>query len=897
MRARQTLDPVAGDLSLHSHAPGSGVWWLILLYFISGLVSLAYEVLWARMLGLQFGVSIFGVVVTVAAFMAGLGMGSLLGARWARRIQAPLAVFAMLEAGVAFYALGMPWLQQVLDDWLGGVATQAPLSAWYALQGGAALVLLFVPALAMGAGFPLVLKAAGQMASGRGACLGRIYGFNALGGVVGALLPLLLLPWLGWVSAIRVVAGIGLGVAVAAFWLSSRVPEGNVAGMGEGDSVRPVRLSFLTLAAYAGVGAAALMLQVGWSRLFGMILLRTEYVLAVLLAVFLAGIGLGSIVARRMRGGHWFSVLPVLAGGFSLLGLWWVPRLAEWVEQAHFSSLVDALWWQGLAIVLLTLPVTLVLGAWLPLLNTRLGGHHGTGAWLYGANSLGAALGAGLAGFVLIPWLGTPATLCLAALMLFVCGMTWVEVRWPWAVLAGLAMLAGAGRLYELPKVSVLLPAAQAGSQDIYVREDAISITHVVERLDGQRLLLADLQRMDASSDPTAVEAQKNQARLPLLLHPDPRSVLFLGLGTGISAAGSLPFTQLSRKGVELSQGAIEAAGEWFAPVNQGVMSGLNVVRDDARRFLRADGGHYDVIIGDLFHPDLVGHSALLSVQQFQRARERLTANGLFVQWLALNQFDAGSLDVILRSFRSVFPGAVVFMDGFRLALVGPKGAFQGAPAVMANVGRQAPAEQAAVTGGEGGWTWLGRYWGSIPPSKGVMQDEWAPQIEYRLPLARYRDQFNLGVLLERLLGQRPALAQAAADLHVPLQAMSEFERAYAASFLAARSWIAVLRGEQGGEAQRLMRLAYQANPHDRWIGFDLADQMMATLPQAIKRGMDKRQALQAILQIRPDHAEALRALSRVEKMAGNEALAVFYQSRLKAVSPLGRDVLDIGQR
>ncbi|MFZ5592692.1 MAG: fused MFS/spermidine synthase [Pseudomonadota bacterium] len=898
MRARLTLDPVPGDFSLRSHAPGGGGWRLILLYFISGLVSLAYEVLWARMLGLQFGVSIFGVVVTVAAFMAGLGVGSLLGGRWGRHVQAPLMVFAALEAGVALYALAMPWLQQSLDGGLGDAAAQVSLSAWYALQGGMALLLLFVPALAMGAGFPLILKAASRVAPGGDVSLGRIYGFNALGGVAGALLPLLLLPWLGWVSAVRVVAVIGLGVAVVAFWLSSRASTVVAAETSDDSgSARAGRLSFLTLLAYAGVGAAALMLQVGWSRLFGMILLRTEYVLAVLLAVFLVGIGAGSIVARRMRGKYWFAVLPVLAAGFSLLGLGLVPSLAEWVEQAHFSSLASALWWQGLVITLLTLPVTLALGAWLPLLSVRLGGHPGTGAWLYGANSLGAALGAVLAGFVLLPWLGTPATVCFAAVVLFVCGMVWADARWPWAVLAGFAVLAGVGRLYELPKVAVLLPAAQAGSRDVYVHEDAVSITHVVERLDGQRLLLADLQRMDASSEQAAVEAQKNQARLPLLLHPDPRSVLFLGLGTGISAAGSLPFPGMSRKGVELSQGAIEAAGEWFAPVNQGVMSSLNVVRDDARRFLRADQGYYDVIIGDLFHPDLVGHSALLSVQQFQRARERLTADGLFVQWLALNQFDAASLEIVLRSFRRVFPGAVVFMDGFRLALAGPKSGLQGVSATMANLSRLTPAGQVAATGGEGGWTWLGRYWGPIPPSKGVVQDEWAPQIEYRLPLARYRDQLSLGMLLERLLRQRPPLAQAAADLHVPPQAMSEFERAYVASFLAVRSWIAALRGDRDGEAQRLMRLAYEANPHDRWIGFDLADQMMATLPQAVKRGMDKRQALQAVLRIRPDHAEALRALSRVEKMAGNEALAAVYLARLKTVSPLGRDLLDIGNR
>ena len=968
MPSNSPLNPplsVTPSLDTRGADPWHGRWLLLAIYFVSGVTGLAYEVLWARMLSLQFGVSIFGVVITVAAFMAGLGGGSLLGARWAgcssavggrsrhpasrdtsasmhvagirknrrwiRFTSSPLLIFAALEGGVGLYALGIPWLQQGLDAALGDWGAQASLTMWYSLQGGAALLLLFVPALALGASFPLMLKAL-VSTSPAPTSLGMMYGLNALGGALGALLPLLLLPVLGWSKAVYVVAGISLCVAATAFLLSLRLGRAGRTSATLVDvpaiSNPAPPLSGLSLLAYGGVGAAALMLQVGWTRLFGMILLRTEYVLAVLLAVFLIGIGAGSLLARsRMLlgtrlvvPGYWFAILPVLAGGMSLLGLACVPWLAEWVEQARFNSLVGALWGQGLAVAALTLPVTLVLGAWLPLLSAHMGGHSGTASWLYGINSLGAALGAVAAGFVFIPWLGTPATLCLAAALLFICGrllcipaptalghpvrrMAWAPrtagARWSWVVMGVIGVLAWQGRLYELPPVQVLLPVTQAGSRDAYLYEDAISITHVVERPDGQRLLLADLQRMDASSDPTAVEAQQNQARLPLLLHPAPRSVLFLGLGTGISAAGSLPFTPLARTGVELSQGAISAAHNWFAPVNHNIMQQVHVVRNDARRFLRNDTAYYDVIIGDLFHPDLVGHSALLSVQQFQRARSRLTDDGVFVQWLALNQFDAGSLDIILRSFRRVFPNAVIFMDGFRLALVGPRATLQGVPAMLGNLNRLAPAEQWAATGGEGVWTWLGRYWGTIPHSSGPVQDEWAPQIEYRLPRVRYaaagggagasRDTLNLGDLLSTLLERRPSLLQAATALNVRVEAMPEFERGYVASFLAVRSWVMGLHGDDTGQAQRLMRLAYEANPRDRWIGFDLADKMLATLPQAMERGIDKRRALQTILQIRPDHAEVLRALWQLEKDAGNPQAAAAYLTRLKVVSPLGR--------
>ncbi len=849
----------------------------LLLYLMSGATSLAYEVLWTRMLSLQFGVSIFGVVVTVAAFMLGLGLGSLSGSRWAVNLRWPLRWFALMEAGVALFALATPHLLRALDASLADVAQGSSLSLWLGLQMVAVLVVLALPAFAMGAGFPLILAA---MRRSR-VSLGAIYGINALGGAFGALLPLWLLPSLGWLSALQAVALTGLLVAFIA-WLGSRAGQAS-APPSMSEQERPP-LSWLLI--YAGIGAAALILEIAWTRLFGMVLLRTEYVMAVILAMFLVGVGLGSLLARHMRRDVWFLLLPLVACAFALLSRWQLPHLAAWVEQTRFDSLFDALLWQGAAIAALTLPVTLILGAWLPLLTRRLGGGHHYGAWLYGANSLGAALGTLAAGFVLIPLLGSSASIVLGGLLILTFGLYWVESRRAWLALPVMA-LAGLP-LLGMPAVSSLMPATYGDAKTLYSHEDAIAITHVVERADGQRQQLADLRRMDASSEPTAVTVQKNQARLPLMLHPDPHSVLFLGLGTGISAAGSLAFPGLERNAVELSQGAIVAARDYFAPVNGDIVPRLSLTRDDARHFLLGSAAHYDVIIGDLFHPDLVGRSALLSRQQFKRARARLAEGGLFVQWLALNQFDVANLRVVLRTFRDVFPRAVLFVDGFRLAMVGPRDGAIGATALLSNLARLDEAARDAATGGEGAWTWLGRYWGSIPASRGSLQDEWAPVIEYRLPGARYDGGLDLSRLLDHLLQRRPSLRQAATELGVAEADFAAFERTYAATGLAYRSWLALLR-EQTAESQRLLPLAYQANPRDRWIGFAMADGILGNLPAAEARGLDERALLEAVLRIRPDHAEALRRLWRLAREAGQTEQAAAYRARLAAISPLDR--------
>ncbi len=863
----------------HAASPLKAVW-LLLLYTVSGVVALAYEVLWVRMLSLQFGVSIFGAVITVTAFMAGLGAGSLLGLRLVARMQSPLRAFAALEAAIAVYALLLPVVLHQWGGMLAQVAAYTDVWQWYLVQGVAALVLLFLPACAMGAGFPLVLKA-GETA---GAGIGGLYGLNTLGGALGALLPLGLLPLLGWTEAVQTVACLGLSVAACAALLSLSWPAAGVgpARRPQGAQSAP---EAVTLLAYAGIGLAALVLEIGWTRLFGMILLRTEYVMAVILAVFLFGIAAGSLLVRRAPSRYWLDVFPVLAGVFSLVSLWALPAISRWVERSDFSSLSSAMVWQGGAIALVTLPVTLVLGAWLPLLSQRLGDPQRNGPWLYGANAVGGALGALGTGFVIIPWLGTPGALCAAAVLLFACGMVWASTRWMWLALVLMVLLAYP--VWDMPPVHDLLPLAHGGSRDLYVHEDAISITQVVQQRDGQRVLLSDLQRMDASTDPSAVALQKDQARLPLLLHPAPREVLFLGLGTGISAAGSLPFTGVrTRTAVELSRGAIAAAPRWFGPVNDDITDKARVVWDDARHFLAAAGDRYDVIVGDVFHPDMVGRSALLSVQQFQRVRTRLAPGGIFVQWLALNQFDPASLKAVMRSFEHVFPNAVGFIDGFRFALVGPQGAFDPVAAVLGHMRGVSEDTRQRITGGEGPWTWLGRYWGGIHVPAGPLQDEWAPYIEFRLPRARYRDDLDTATALDLLLKLRPGVDQAEKALGVSAADKDQFERSYLATDLGTRSWLASLEGAEG-QAQRLLRLAYEGNPRDRWVSFSLADQMFATLSRAGAHGLTRRQALETILRIRPDHVGALQAMWQLETQAGNKQQARMYRDRIKAVSPL----------
>jgi spermidine synthase len=892
-----------------------------LLYFLSGVTGLGYEVLWARMFTAEFGLSIFGVAATVAAYLLGLGAGAILAARLLEPLRPSgpirwtppraLGAYALLELAVALYAMALPAIAAIDGPWIDAGAIGLGWWQWCALQGLLALVLLGLPAAAIGASFPLVLRALPW----RPSQVGRIYAINALGAATGALSSLALLAAGGWDAALRSIAWAGIAIAAAAFLLSRSAGARALPGRGHAQreettaasarGVAPTRRPLAQLLAYGGVGACAIMLEIGWTRLYGMVMLRTEYVLAIILAVYLAGTALGSALAARARTPMAIAV-PLAACAGALLGLWALAPLSAWLQNRQFDSLMSALAVQACALAVCTLPVTIALGAWLPLLARRMpidARQYRWAALLYGANCLGGAIGALLTVAVAVPALGATGTIALAAVALLVLGMTLSPPR-PLVAALPLAILA-AGMLRNLPPPSSLLGSRLDGTVVRYQFEDALSLNHVIEMPDGQRTLLTDLQHMDAASDPAAVAVQADQARLPLLLHPDPRSVLFLGLGTGITASGSLPWPALVRTAVEISPGAVVAARDWFAPVSAGITERLRIVHDDARHFLAAGTAPFDVIVGDLFHPDLAGTGNLLSVEQFARARARLSRDGVFVQWLAVNQFDRESLRIVLRSFQRVFPSAKIFLDGAHLAMVGTLAPLPIAPAMQANLRAIGPDAADPATGGEGAATWLGRYWGPIAAGVGAVQRESRPVIEFQLPRLRYEDSGNgagggalqaappvAGILLE-LLRQRPDAARAARELGVAPADREAFDNAYLASELAVQAWLSGMAGDER-RARQIVRLGFEANPRDRWIADNLADDLVESARQ--DGSLEQPGTLERILRIFPDNLAAVRALWHRERDAGNpdagQALA-----RLHTLAPLDREGAAIGVR
>ncbi|SPR96509.1 fused MFS/spermidine synthase [Cupriavidus taiwanensis] len=202
----------------------------LVLYAAAGGIALGYEVVWSQAIVQFLSTRTFAFTVVLATYLAGLAIGSALAARHADRVRDPWGAFGLLVAAAGlvalleFVLLG-EWLlraQGRLSGWVQGL-TASPLLAACARFALAALTVVFVPTLLLGAAFPFVLRV--SVDSRRiGAGVGSVIALNTLGGIAGtALAGFVLVPYLGLVRTLSLLAVAAAVVGVVAVALGSGV--------------------------------------------------------------------------------------------------------------------------------------------------------------------------------------------------------------------------------------------------------------------------------------------------------------------------------------------------------------------------------------------------------------------------------------------------------------------------------------------------------------------------------------------------------------------------------------------------------------------------------------------------------------------------------------------------
>ncbi len=654
------------------------------LFTLSGAAALIYQVLWVRELGLLFGSTAQAAALTIAIFFAGIALGGWIFGRLAARLARPLRAFGLVELGVAATALGHFLVADTyfaiypaLYALVGGVPVLET-----ALKAGVAAMILLPSAILMGGTLPLIGQHVIRARDTLGRAGSALYALNTAGGAMGALAAGFFLPmWLGFSGAYLLAVGFDLFVGAAALLLARRALP-MVA------QARPARVAIparLWVIAFAS-GFATLAVEVIWTRAFAQVLQNSVYTYALVLTVFLAALSLGAALANALGR---LSVRPEAV----LTGLLMASCAVIAATPHLFHHLTDGLRYLGgradfagyvlevgrVAALTMLIPGT-ILGAVLPYLLRLMEGGGAPGALLgrlIAVNTTGAILGALAGGFVLLPLVGM-----------------WKGL-WLMGAVYGLLVLAlwrpsdgGAARITRFAALAgaVILLAGQPGLEPtrlspdqtlLAFREGPSAHVAVIERNDAKFIRVNNFYTLGGSG---ALVPERNQTMIPLLTHPDPREIFFLGLGTGISAGAGL-FADPDRVTVcELLPDVVDFAETWFQPYTNGLFTDPRVTihREDGRQCLARSPATYDMIIADLFTQWRAGVGNVYTKEHYRLAASRLNAGGAYVQWMPLYQVSRREFAIIANTMAQVFPEVTLWRGDLYpersiLAIVGRK--------------------------------------------------------------------------------------------------------------------------------------------------------------------------------------------------------------------------------
>lgn len=697
----------------------------LIAYTCSGLAGLVYEVSWTRLLTLYIGHTTAAASAVVAAFLGGLAIGAAGGGVVASKLspRRSLQAYAALEVAVAVFALLLPFELRALTPllrWAYGDA--APGLLFPAIRLGSCLAMVFLPAAALGATFPMAVRWFAHRSTNPARVSSALYAVNTVGASIGSLLAgFSLIPAVGISGTTHIGMAASLLAAALVTVLSMREPHDRVdtattvaadtapasprKGRPRAEAVdtAPVATSqpWLAIAVLGLSGFASLVHEIVWTRILALVLGPTTYAFAATLAAVVAGVAIGSgagtwLVGRLKQGTHASWLALVLAVGAitvvatSALAGNYVP-LSVAREVAASTDSYGSLLRQGMLLVSsLILPTAICLGAAFPLALAIAGDPAHSPArrfgLVYAVNTIGSVTGTLAAGFKLIPWLGLPTTLAAAAFVLVsaAVGIVLVDAsgaspsraRTTYGVYGAAAvavaaivvaptwdqpLLASGVYLYSpfVPKTLDLETQLKAGTLLYY--KDGAPATVSVKRLTGTTTLAVD-GKTDASNRSDML-TQKLVAHLPLLLHDNPRNVAIVGLGSGVTLGAALSHPVEHADVVEISPEVVEAS-RFFEAENHKALADprTHLIVGDGRSHLLLSKQQYDVIISEPSNPWIAGVAALFTKEFFEGAKARLAPGGIICQWAHTYTISEGDLRSIVATFSAVFPNGTAWM-------------------------------------------------------------------------------------------------------------------------------------------------------------------------------------------------------------------------------------------
>lgn len=691
----------------------SVLWGVVACFVLSGFAALLYQTAWLRQFSLVFGTSELAVAAVLAAYMGGLAAGAAVAGRYLARVRRPVLVYGVLEGGIAIFALAVPLLLGAASAGYVAVLGGQPAPPDAATLGqplfylAVAFVVLALPTGFMGATLPLLTRHAVQNNRELGPRVALLYASNTAGAVGGTITAaFLLLPALGLNATVWVGVAVNAAVFGIAVWLSKKAPavafeaadpsSSSPAGATQAQSIGfvescivPAFRRGLTLRARYGEifvtqrgwilalilvsGANAFFYEVLWTRMLSHVMGGSIYAFATMLAAFLTGIALGGglsgpLAKDRERAALAFAATQALIAVLSVgVYLWMGPLIPE-----SRSTLTMA----GLAVMVM-LPATIFIGATFPLAVRILAQtEHEAGeatARIYAWNTVGAIVGAILAGFVLIPALGFEGSIKLAVcvnLGLALWAAAFVSrPNYAWSGAAAAALLLVVAVWQPNRPQAVIGSGGFEGMvaeflDELYFAVGRSSTVHLAETQGTFEFRTNGLPEASVAvrGAPPFLHSQAWLTAMPVAARPDAESVLVIGFGGGVAVEG-VPSSVEEIDVIELEQEVIAAnrllsGRRAIDPLED---PRLNLIINDARNALRLTDKTWDVIVSQPSHPWTAGASHLFTREFTGLVKDHLNPAGVFLQWMNSEFVDEDLLRTLAATVLDTFENVRVY--------------------------------------------------------------------------------------------------------------------------------------------------------------------------------------------------------------------------------------------
>ncbi|MBW2288442.1 MAG: fused MFS/spermidine synthase [Deltaproteobacteria bacterium] len=696
------------------------------LFFLSGISGLAYEIVWARQLGLVFGNTDYAVATTLSVFMFGLGIGSLvigvLSDRHLKTRHHLVIGYCVLELLIGLLGVFTIWLipeLDVLSVAISSYQTTAAADGFLHLSPSTnvwrfviSFALLTPSTFLMGGTLPLLSKLVASNDANVGKRIGYLFMFNTLGAAFGCFLTdYASIRTLGVLGTGALASGLNLLVAGMGWGLlgRSRSRIGDMAAQQPAERIpRPdewdvdAKLFAFATAAFAVSGFCGMALEIIWYRALASYLLGYRAVLSSVLTIVLLGFVAGSFVSSRLISGRrsplfHFSLSQVGLGCSALLTIFFINSVdyfgvVDWIVANVGSEFARYQLGYAFCLTMVALVVALpafFMGWAFPLVNAfcqryfeTVGSEVGR---LYMFNTLGAVAGSLLQGFVLTPLLGIQNSLLVVSGLAILSGtlLLWRQEGYS-PMKPALAVSACLAVLWWLLPSSYLMDRYSFHSEGedrvVYRHEGKNESILVLESPDGS---VRSLNTNGFSMSDTSGGAQrymKLMAHFPLMIQDNPRKALVIAYGVGNTAHAVSLHDSLDRIDVvDLSEDILSVSG-YFEATNGAVLDDprVHAFVNDGRHHLILHAGAYDLITSE--PPPLpFAHTVNLYTQDYyELIRQRLTERGFFTQWLPVAQLNQDVARSAVKAFVNAFPHSVL-ISGYRsnLILMGSPSAFR----------------------------------------------------------------------------------------------------------------------------------------------------------------------------------------------------------------------------